>query len=112
MKQLNPMEIFAVPADCFHAQLSRSTVMMLAQSVVLIAVLAVVGAADSPKQELTADGLPFTIHQKDFKLDTFELYGKTYVDTYGFVDASMLPLDNTGYSEVSGSIPLCCMPFL
>jgi hypothetical protein len=52
------------------------------------------------KKEMTGDGLEFTINQKDYKPTTFELFGHTLVDTQGFPDASYLPLDNRGYSEV------------
>lgn len=64
-------------------------------------VLGALGTIVSSEPGLTADGLPFTIHQANFQADKFELYGRKYVDTYGFTDPSLLPLDNTGYSEVS-----------
>mmetsp|Transcript_31784 Transcript_31784/g.53613 ORF Transcript_31784/g.53613 Transcript_31784/m.53613 type:complete len:675 (+) Transcript_31784:9-2033(+) len=48
----------------------------------------------------SADGLEFTINQKEYKAKTFKLYGVEFKDTQGFVDENALPLDNRGYSEV------------
>jgi hypothetical protein len=50
--------------------------------------------------ELTEDGLEFSINRQDFKIDQFQLYGRTFDDNFGFAEQSSLPLDNRGYAEV------------
>lgn len=75
--------------------------MTLAPFCILLATFVVaLGAGDVGKEMLTVDGRPFTINQKDFKPAKFTLYGHEFDDTYGFVSADFLPLDNRGYAEV------------
>lgn len=71
---------------------------MMVSFYMLIATLAVAVGAES--ERLTEDGRPFTINQKDFRPAKFSMYGLEFDDTYGFVSADYLPLDNRGYAEV------------
>ena len=52
-------------------------------------------------EELTQDGLPFNFNEKNYKVRKFSMYGKELEDTFGFVSSDYLPLDDTGYEEVS-----------
>ena len=53
------------------------------------------------EEHLTQDGLPYNVNDKNYKIRKFNLYGHEFDDTNGFVSKDSLPLDNTGYNEVS-----------
>lgn len=63
-------------------------------------------ALKNDPSDLTADGFPFTIKNKDFKLKNFTMFGQEFTDTMGFTSRDYLPLDNRGYSEVILSVYL------
>jgi hypothetical protein len=66
----------------------------------LLLAIAVTCQAVSALERKTSDGLEFTINQKDFKPKKFNMYGKEFDDTYGFVNKDDLPLDTRGYAEL------------
>jgi hypothetical protein len=63
-------------------------------------------------QQLTEDGNEFIINQKDYKPKKFTNFGQEWDDTWGFVRADYLPIDNTGYVEVCMWFNWSCRVYL